>query len=84
VLLRQKQKIETYYVDSVGFQKLDGFYHDNYIKNAEMCMEDDYDMIDGLINNGPRTSDRKESVLKHLNNLKDRKMDFDLGGEQLL
>lgn len=25
---------------------------DNYLKNAEMSMEDDYDMIDGIVNNG--------------------------------
>ena len=84
VLLRQKQEVTAYYVDSVGFQKLDDFYHENYLKTAEICMEDDYDMIDGVINNGPRTSDRKESVLKQLKDLKDKKMDFDLGGEQLL
>ena len=27
---------------------------DNYLKNAEMTMEDDYGMIDGAINNGPK------------------------------
>lgn len=27
---------------------------DNPLKNAEMSMEDDYDMIDGIINNGPK------------------------------
>ena len=26
---------------------------ENYLKNAEMAMEDDYGMIDGIINNGP-------------------------------
>ena len=26
----------------------------NYLKNAEMAMEDDYGMIDGIINNGPK------------------------------
>ena len=26
---------------------------ENYLKNAEMAMEDDYNMIDGIINNGP-------------------------------
>ena len=25
---------------------------ENYLKNAEMAMEDDYGMIDGIINNG--------------------------------
>ena len=27
---------------------------ENYLKNAEMAMEDDYGMIDGVINNGPK------------------------------
>lgn len=27
---------------------------ENYLKAAEMPMEDDYDMIDGIINNGPK------------------------------
>ena len=27
---------------------------DNPLKNAEMSMEDEYDMIDGIINNGPK------------------------------
>lgn len=27
---------------------------ENYLKNAEMAMEDDYNMIDGIINNGPK------------------------------
>ena len=27
---------------------------ENYLKNAEMALEDDYGMIDGIINNGPK------------------------------
>ena len=27
---------------------------ENYLRNAEMAMEDDYGMIDGVINNGPK------------------------------
>ena len=27
---------------------------ENYLKSAEMAMEDDYGMIDGIINNGPK------------------------------
>ena len=29
---------------------------ENYLKNAEMQMEDDYGMVDGIINNGPKES----------------------------
>ena len=51
--LKINGKITTHYVDSIGFQKLDSFIPmDNPLKNAEMAMEDDYGMLDGIINNG--------------------------------
>ena len=54
VVLRQKGAVSSHYVDSVGFVQLPAFLPDNYLKNAEMSMEDDYGMIDGIINNGPK------------------------------
>ena len=45
---------DSLYVDSVGFVQLPAFLPDNYLKNAEISMEDDYGMIDGIINNGPK------------------------------
>ena len=39
-------------MDSFGFRGLDSFLPDNPLKNAEMTVEDDYGMIDGIINNG--------------------------------
>lgn len=45
--------VSCYYCDSVGFQKLDMVLEpQNYLKAAEMSMEDDYSMVDGIINNG--------------------------------
>ena len=39
----------------MGFRDLPDFNQpENYLKSAEMAMEDDYGMIDGIINNGPR------------------------------
>ena len=39
----------------MGFQELPAFQKpENYLKAAEMSMEDDYGMIDGIINNGPK------------------------------
>ena len=39
----------------------------NYLKNAEMAMEDDYGMIDGVINNGKAAStEERKSVLEQL------------------
>jgi len=45
--------VSCHYVDSIGFRELEGFtLRENYLKNAEMAMEDDYNSIDGVINNG--------------------------------
>ena len=54
IVLRQQGAVSSHYVDSVGFVQLPAFLPDNYLKNAEMSMEDDYGMIDGIINNGPK------------------------------
>jgi antirestriction protein ArdC len=54
VVLKQQGTVSSHYVDSVGFVQLPAFLPDNYLKNAEMSMEDDYGMIDGIINNGPK------------------------------
>ena len=55
VALKQNGVVSCHYVDSRGFKALPDFLKpENYLKNAEMAMEDDYGMIDGVINNGPR------------------------------
>ena len=55
VALKQNGVVSCHYVDSIGFQELPNFLKpENYLKNAEMAMEDDYGMIDGIINNGPK------------------------------
>ena len=54
VVLKQQGAVSSHYVDSVGFVQFPAFLPDNYLKNAEMSMEDDYGMIDGIINNGPK------------------------------
>lgn len=38
---------------------------ENYLKNAEEILEDDYGMIDGIINNGPK-EEEKPSVISEL------------------
>ena len=48
-------EVSYHYCDSIGFQKIAGFVQpENYLKAAEMSVEDDYGMIDGIINNGPK------------------------------
>ena len=55
VALKQNGKVSYHYCDSMGFQELPAFQKpENYLKAAEMSMEDDYGMIDGIINNGSK------------------------------
>lgn len=79
VALKQAGVVSYHYVDSVGYKELHNFHNtDNYLKNAEMQLEDDYGMIDGVINNAPKepvkapvpkkeeTKSKKPSVLAKL------------------
>ena len=54
VAVKRDGMVSCHYCDSVGFTEIPGFLPDNPLKNAEMSMEDDYGMIDGIINNGPK------------------------------
>ena len=54
VAIRQDGKVSCHYCDSVGFTQIPGFLPENPLKNAEMVLEDDYGMIDGIINNGAK------------------------------
>lgn len=66
VALKQNGKVSYHYCDSMGFQELPAFQKpENYLKAAEMSMEDDYGMIDGIINNGskqPTVANLEEQV----------------------
>ena len=66
VALRENGAVTCHYVDSIGYKELPGFLKpENYLKNAEVILEDDYGMIDGYINNGVAEV-RKPSVLEML------------------
>ena len=55
VVLRRDGEYQSYYTDSFGFEQIPDFFPDgNPLRNAEMGLEDDYNMIDGIINNGPK------------------------------
>ena len=83
VALNTNGNVSYYYVDSAGFKDIPGF-DKNPLKAAELSVEDDADMIDGVINNGrkePETerpekkavvakSEKRPSVLKKLNEKK--------------
>ena len=78
VALKQAGVVSYHYIDSIGYKELTNFRTtENYLKNAEMQMEDDFGMIDGIINNGPKeepkpvkqaeeTKTKKPSVLAKL------------------
>ena len=77
IALKQDGVVSYHYCDSVGFQALPGFMSENYLKAAEMSLEDDYSMIAGIINNGKQPislmdgternpQEKKPSVLKKL------------------
>ena len=73
VALKLDGKVSYHYCDSVGFQELPAFQQsENHLKAAEMSMEDDYGMIDGIINNGKAADydrrEKKPSVLEQLRN----------------
>lgn len=81
IALKRGNDVSFYYVDSIGFTPVHDFLpQKNYLKNAEISTEDDYGMIDGVINNGkkPETDDKskqndigkKPSVLKRLEDAK--------------
>ena len=54
VAFRRDGMVAYHYCDSVGFEEIPNFQPENYLKNAEMAVEDDYNSIDGIINNGPK------------------------------
>ena len=66
VAIRKDGVVSCHYVDSIGFQELPNFLQpENYLKSAEMAMEDDYNMVDGIINNGtkqPTVAELEEQV----------------------
>lgn len=72
VVIRQNGQETAHYCDSFGFAEVPEFLQPvNYLKNAEMAMEDDYGMVDGIINNGkkevtPPGTDEKTSIRDRL------------------
>ena len=70
VALKRDGEISYHYVDAFGFREVPNFQRPgNYLKSAEMAVEDDYGMIDGIINNGKAASvqdEKKPSVVDKL------------------
>jgi Antirestriction protein (ArdA). len=72
VVIQQNGKDTAHYCDTFGFAEVPEFFQpENYLKNAEMAMEDDFGMIDGIVNNGakettPPGREEKSSIRERL------------------
>ena len=60
VAIKRDGKVSCHSCDSFGFAQVPEFLPDNPLKNAEMAVEDDYGMIDGILNNGQRQPPQRE------------------------
>lgn len=70
LVLKRNNMVSCHYVDSFGFKQLSDFLPENYLKNAEMALEDDFGMIDGIINNGEKNTEEKREPASVLEKLK--------------
>ena len=73
VLMKVHGQLSCHYVDSIGFKELPDFLApEEYLRCAELYLEDDYGMLDGIINNGKseqaKALEDKPSVLEQLHN----------------
>jgi len=58
VAFKQRGGVKCWYVDALAFSKLPGLL-ENSLKNVEMLLEQNYNQLDGLVNNiAPKTSVR--------------------------
>ena len=63
VVLHQNGQDTAHYVDSFGYKKVPEFLQpENYLKTAEQTTEQNYNMIDGQINNTPTAAELEEKA----------------------
>ena len=63
VVLHQNGQDAAHYVDSIGYRNVPEFLQpENYLKTAEQTTEQNYNMIDGQINNAPTTAELEAKV----------------------
>ena len=60
VTLRQSGHISFHYVDTFGFRDVKNFLPDNLLHSAEIGIEDDYNMVDGIVGNNGINPAREE------------------------
>ncbi len=59
VVINRGGKEEAHYCDSIGFTPVPEFMRESLIKTAEMSTEQNYNMIDGILNNAPSMGELK-------------------------
>ena len=73
IVIHKDNRDQAYYVDSFGFKQVPEFFADNPLKKVEEMLEDDYGMIDGIINNGDRRKDDDEKKHSVMDKLQEKK-----------
>ena len=58
-MINRGGKEEAHYCDSIGFTPVPEFMRESLIKTAEMSTEQNYNMIDGILNNAPSMGELK-------------------------
>ena len=71
IVLREYGKDTAHYCDTIGFTEVPQFLNpqqaqekENPLRTAEMTIEDDYGMIDGVINNGRRDEPQGKTSIR--------------------
>ena len=85
VALKVDGVVCVHYVDRYSFQELYGFLSDQPLKTAELQMEDDYDMVDGIINNETKDTDHERpSIIEQLRKIPTQKVKSNINDKQLI
>ena len=71
--MHQNNREKAYYVDSFGFRQVPEFFADSPLKKVEELLEEDYGMIDGIINNGDRRKDEEEKKTSVMDKIQEKK-----------
>ena len=75
VVLNQYGSPQAFYVDSFGFTPVPEFFDHNPLAKVEELLEDDYGMIDGIINNGEKSKEQPPSKASLLDKLHEKKQE---------
>ena len=77
IVTSQNGQQQAFYVDSFGFKEAPEFLDRNPLAKVEELLEDDYGMIDGIINNGDKTKEQERSKPSLLERLQEKKQEAD-------